>query len=166
MGFENFLNKSVEDEQETEEEDKDILSSEKLRESKRGGDRFNTSDIDPRDFGPDEKGKMVSLITMFREYNKDGEYMGPDPPKKYEQLELPEEEWHDKWVDHTGNFTYSDKAPVKETDCPNCGAEGQWTGRRARHLRCRECGLVMIDKMWEDDRYENPNKKSGVDEWL
>ena len=110
--------------------------------------------------------RYVDMLMIGYEYSPDGEHMGPDPPSKFEQKELPEDEWHPKWVDATGEFEDHTGSPTKSATCQNCGLSTGWTGHRARFVRCDQCGAVNIDKLWEDDRVENPNLKSGVDEWL
>lgn len=109
--------------------------------------------------------KYIKLIMLFRTRDKEGNYMGPDPPSKFEKGHLPEEEWDDRWIDATGEFEYKDDKPVKYTDCQNCGKERIWSGHRSRYIRCSECGAVHMDKLWQDDRVENMHKKDTLDKW-
>lgn len=111
--------------------------------------------------------KYIDILMLFRHYNKDGEYMGPDPPPKHEVIPLTEDMWDDRWVDMTGEFEYSDSRPVKYVEkCHECGARRPWTGKRSRFVRCYECGLVMMDKDWRDDRFKKESsKQKGIDSW-
>lgn len=110
--------------------------------------------------------KYIDILMLFRTRDKDGNFMGPDPPSKFEQAHLPEEEWDDRWIDATGEFEYKNDRPIKYTDCQNCGKERIWTGHRSRHVRCSDCGAVHMDKFWKDDRVENKNMKDGLDKWV
>lgn len=109
--------------------------------------------------------RYIKIITMFRTRDRYGNYMGPDPPSKFEVPKIPEEDWDDRWIDATGDFEYKDDRNIKYTDCKYCFRERIWTGSRGRYVRCPDCGAVHMDRHWKDDRVDNPNLKKGLEQW-
>lgn len=100
-----------------------------------------------------EKVRTSQFLKQFDP--RTGAYRGPDPPGKDEVKKLNEDDWHDEWIE--GEFYKIDNDLRKAVRC-KCSNE-TWCGPRARFTRCNECHRVIIDKMWEDDRYENPRHK-------
>lgn len=108
----------------------------------------------------DEEIERVRKKRFLLQYDpRNGEYRGPDPPRKDDVLQLDPEDgpWEDEWLDWTGKFKLVDGDLRKQTQC-KCG-NYTWGGPRARFVRCSVCHRVMVDLEWEDDRYKNPRNK-------
>lgn len=118
--------------------------------------------------------EKLDFLRFVPEYNSNGLFVGPEPPGKFNNPEIEEDEWCDSWQDKTGEFEYYEPETSqykfdtggKYTEC-ECGNTVNMFVTM-RQWQCRDCRRWVIDRHWEDERIQNPNTKeqSGLSSFI